>query len=120
MPLTNTANRYGAVSKTFHWLTAMLILTLIPLGVIANKLPYETSEQLTHKAWLFSLHKTLGVTVFMVALARIVWSISQPKPGPLHPDRKMESFVAETVHWLLYGSLVLVPLSGWIDRKSVV
>ncbi|WP_298836424.1 cytochrome b/b6 domain-containing protein [uncultured Roseobacter sp.] len=118
MPLTNTATHYGGVTKTFHWLTALLIITLIPLGIYANGLPYDTSEELARKALLFSLHKTLGVTVFFVALARIAWALSQPKPALLHPDRKLESLAAETVHWLLYGSLLLVPLSGWIHHAA--
>lgn len=118
MSLSNTATHYGAVTKTFHWLTALLILTLIPLGIYANGLPFDTSEQLAQKARLFSLHKTLGVTVFFVALARILWALSQPKPGLLHADRKIESLAAETVHWLLYGSLLLVPLSGWVHHAA--
>lgn len=118
MALSNTSTQYGAVTKTFHWLTALLILTLIPLGIYANWLPYDTSEQLAQKAWLFSLHKTLGVTMFFVALTRILWAFSQPKPGLLHADRKLESLAAETVHWLLYGSLVLVPLSGWVHHAA--
>lgn len=125
MSLTNTADRFGSVSKTFHWLTALLILTLMPLGIVANNMAYElrsatgpSDELLAQTAWLFSLHKTLGVTVFFVALARIAWALRQPKPGLLHPDRKVESLAAETVHWLLYGSLVLVPLSGWIHHAA--
>lgn len=118
MPATNTTSRYGAVSKTFHWLTALGILVVIPLGIIANDLPYDTADQLADKAWLFSLHKTVGVTLFLVALARILWALSQPKPTPLHPDRKVETVLAETVHWLLYGSLVLVPLSGWVHHAA--
>mgnify|MGYP001795482552 CR=1 FL=1 len=118
MTLANTESRYGSVTKTFHWLTALLILTVIPLGIIANGLPYETAEQQAQKAWLFSLHKTVGVPIFFVALARILWAITQPKPGLLHPDRRLESWAAETVHWLLYGSLLLVPLSGWIQHSA--
>ncbi|MEO9651601.1 MAG: cytochrome b/b6 domain-containing protein [Roseobacter sp.] len=118
MSRTNTSDHYGAVTKSFHWLTALLILTLIPLGIYANGLPYETSEALATKAWMFSLHKTLGVTMFFVALARIAWAISQPKPPLLHPDRKLETLAAETVHWLLYGSLLVVPLTGWVHHAS--
>lgn len=118
MSLTNTTTHYGGVTKTFHWLTALLIITLIPLGIYANDLPYETSDQLAYKAFFFSLHKTLGVTVFFVAIARILWALSQPKPRLLHPDRKIESLAAETVHWLLYGSLMLVPLSGWVHHAA--
>lgn len=118
MALTNSPQRYGSVTKTFHWTTALLILTLIPLGIYANDLPYDTSEALARKALFFSLHKTLGVTMFFVALARILWALSQPKPTPLHPDRKLESLAAEVVHWLLYGSLLLVPLSGWVHHAA--
>ena len=116
--LSNTAERYGSVAKTFHWLTALLILTVFPLGLIANDWPWDTSEALATKAMLFSIHKTLGVTTFFVALLRILWALSQRKPGLLHPDRRLEAFAAETVHWLLYGSLVIVPLSGWIDHAA--
>ncbi|MDF1727190.1 MAG: cytochrome b/b6 domain-containing protein [Sulfitobacter sp.] len=112
MSLTNTATRYGSITKTFHWVTALLILSLIPLGWYANQLPYETDPELARKAWFFSLHKTL------VAAARILWAVSQPKPGLLHADRRLESFAAETVHWLLYAALVLVPLSGWLSHAA--
>lgn len=118
MAFTNTEIRYGGVTKGFHWLTALLILTLIPLGLIANWLPYETDAQLAQKAWLFSLHKTLGVTAFFVAALRILWAISQPKPGLLNADKPAESFAAELVHWLLYAALVIVPLSGWISHAA--
>lgn len=118
MSASNTARSYGSVSKTFHWLTVLLILTAIPLGIIANKLPYDTSEALAFKAFLFSMHKTVGITAFFVALARIAWALGQPKPAGLHPERRLESFMAELVHWLLYGSLVLVPLTGWIHHAS--
>ncbi len=118
MTISNTATHYGGVSKTFHWLTALLILTLIPLGWYANQLPYDTSAELTTKAWYFSLHKTLGVTAFFVAFARIIWAISQRKPGLLNADKRIESFLAELVHWLLYGALLIVPLSGWISHAA--
>ncbi len=52
MPMSNSASHYGGVTKSFHWLTALLILTLIPLGSYANCLPYETDAELAHKAGL--------------------------------------------------------------------
>ncbi|WP_411889863.1 cytochrome b/b6 domain-containing protein [Yoonia sp. SDW83-1] len=118
MPATNSQTTYGTVTKIFHWLTALLVLTVIPLGAIANRLPYETNEQLALKAQLFSFHKTLGVIIFVVALGRILWALTQTKPGGLHPDRKGETMLAELVHWLLYLSLVAVPLTGWIHHAA--
>lgn len=116
--LRNTDTRYGGVTKTLHWITAALIVALIPLGIIANGAPFATSEELAQKAWLFSLHKTLGVTLFFVALTRIAWALTQPKPAGLHPDRLAESFLADLVHWLLYACLLLVPISGWVHHAA--
>ncbi|TKA94011.1 cytochrome b, partial [Cereibacter changlensis] len=118
MPLSNTSRSYGGVARTLHWLTALLILTAIPLGWIANRLPYDTAEALAEKAQLFSLHKSLGVAAFAVALARILWALGQPRPAPLHPERRLETALAETVHWLLYLSLLLVPLAGWVHHAA--
>ena len=118
MTLGNSETRFGAVTKTLHWLTALGIAAAIPLGIIANGAPYDTAEALAQKATLFSLHKTLGVGLFFVALARIVWAFSQPRPAPLHPDRRAEVLLASVVHWLLYGSLLVVPLSGWVHHAA--
>ena len=111
-------DKFSSLTKIFHWLTAGLILMIIPLGVLANRAPFETSEQLAQKAWLFSMHKTLGVAVFFVALLRILWAMTQEKPGPLHPDRKAETLLADIIHWVLYISLVAVPLTGWIEHAA--
>ncbi|WGW02474.1 cytochrome b/b6 domain-containing protein [Tropicibacter oceani] len=118
MPLTNTATRFGSAAKALHWATALGILSMIPLGIIASDAPYDTADQLAWKAQLFSVHKTVGVGLFFLALVRIAWALSQPRPAPLHPDRKLETWTAETVHWLLYGSLVIVPLSGWLHHAA--
>lgn len=118
MALTNTLTRYGSVTKTLHWITALGILAVIQLGIIANGMAFDTPEALAAKAQLFSWHKTIGVTLFFVALARIAWATAQPKPVSLHPERRLETFLASTVHWLLYGSLVFVPLSGWIHHAA--
>lgn len=115
---TNSATRYGSVAKVFHWSIALGIIVMIPLGIVATNLPYDTAEALARKATLFSLHKTIGVAIFFLALARIAWALSQPKPAPLHAERRLEHLAAEVVHWLLYSSLVLVPLSGWVHHAA--
>ncbi|MDJ1008719.1 MAG: cytochrome b/b6 domain-containing protein [Paracoccaceae bacterium] len=117
MALANTNVHYGTVSKVFHWLTALLILTAIPTGLIANGLPVDEAN-LPLKAQLFSVHKTLGVAAFFVALLRILWAVSQIKPEHLLAGKPAQTFLAETVHWLLYASLVIVPLSGWLHHAA--
>ncbi|MEM7470026.1 MAG: cytochrome b/b6 domain-containing protein [Pseudomonadota bacterium] len=110
----NTATTYGSTSKTFHWLIAALIFTVIPLGVIANGM----ADADPMKPVLFSAHKTVGVTIFFLAIARIIWALSQTKPGALNAENKVETFLAHLVHYLLYVSLVIIPLSGWIHHAA--
>jgi len=126
MTAANTFSSYGSVTKTFHWLTALLILTALPLGWVANNLAHAiydpnipTNEQdIARAATLFSLHKTVGISVFFVAIARILWAVTQIKPGLLNAENKPEAFAAETVHWMLYGALVAVPLTGWVHHAA--
>ncbi|MFX0546982.1 cytochrome b/b6 domain-containing protein [Roseovarius sp. S1116L3] len=126
MHLGNSTTSYGSVTKFFHWTIALMILTMFPLGWIASELAerIEAPEIATTDAvleWaklLFSIHKTLGVTIFALALMRILWAIAQPKPALLNGDKPLEAWLAETVHWLLYGTLVAVPLSGWVHHAA--
>lgn len=124
MPISNTRSSYGTVAKTFHWLIALLIVTALPLGGIATRLAHGLGESgapdadAALVAMLYSLHKTVGVTIFLVALARIAWAIAQPRPGLINGHRRVESLAAATVHWLLYGSLVAIPLTGWVHHAA--
>lgn len=109
---------YGSVTKVFHWLTALLILAAFPLGMIANNAPIGGSEEIAQKVWLFSLHKTVGVTAFFTALARILWALGQPKPGLLDIENPVEVFLAHFIHWMLYIAMLIVPLSGWLHHSA--
>ncbi|MGR3467775.1 MAG: cytochrome b/b6 domain-containing protein [Shimia sp.] len=123
MTLTNTHTHYGLVTRTLHWATAIGIFMVIPLGVIAHRMSLDPTlpgdpERVATVATLFSLHKTIGLTIFFVALARIAWAIAQPKPAPVSDDPRWQRVLAATVHYTLYGSLVLVPLMGWIHHAA--
>ena len=118
MPLQNTDQTYGTVSRVLHWLTALVILTAIPLGLVANNLPTATDAGLKAASVVFSFHKTLGVLALLIGTVRILWTVFQSKPQPLHPDRWLETALASTVHWLLYLSLIFVPLTGWAHHAA--
>lgn len=119
MRLGNTPFSYGLIARSLHWLMALLILSMIPLGKAANLAPFSTDAEFARKFMLFSLHKTFGVAIFGLALIRIGWAVWQPKPVSLHPERRAENLAAAVVHWLLYSALVLVPLTGWIEHAAI-
>ncbi|WP_420567576.1 cytochrome b/b6 domain-containing protein [Thalassovita sp.] len=126
MNARNTFNSFGRISRLLHWTMALLILAMIPLGFVAENMAHAinapgaapTDSQMAQVITLFSLHKTTGVLVFFLALIRLVWMLTQPKPVSLHPENKLENFAAELVHYTLYGALVLVPLSGWLHHAA--
>lgn len=120
MLLMNTRERYGLVAQLFHWVTASLILVLVPLGLVMVWLPVDTGGAVSLKVWLYSLHKTLGVTALAVALARIAWALVCVRPRPLHPERRAETLAADTVHWLLYAGIVLAPVTGLLHHYATI
>ena len=126
MALTNSTSRYGAISKTFHWLMALGILFMIPLGFVASEMSEDLlatpggfdESAVTRTAFLFSLHKTTGVVLFFAALARISWAATQARPGLLNAENRAEAFAAHLVHWMLYGAFIFVPLTGWLHHAA--
>lgn len=118
MTLRNTANSYGLVTKTFHWLTAFLIIGVAVGAMAADNLATTDPDSLALKIRLYSLHKTFGLAIFFTALLRILWAASQPKPGMIGGSGGVQGFLAELAHWALYASLLLVPLTGWMTHAA--
>jgi len=117
--IANTTTSYGSLARVLHWLTALLILSAIGLGLYAGNLPDGSQAEVSRLITVYSLHKTIGVAAFLTALLRILWALIQPRPAPLHPDRRAETLAAEAVHWALYGAMLVMPLSGWIYHSAV-
>ncbi|WP_226549093.1 cytochrome b/b6 domain-containing protein [Celeribacter naphthalenivorans] len=115
--LSNTATRYGAAARFFHWSIALLILADIALGLIGENTP-RTAETAERLQTLYSVHKTIGIAVLGLAVLRILWAFVQPKPVPVHPERKAETVLAEVIHWMLYGAILIMPLSGWVMHAA--
>jgi cytochrome b561 len=104
---------YSAIARIFHWLTAALVLTMIPLGiVIGNELGGAWQDR------LYDLHKSLGVVVLALVVLRLLYRLSR-RPARLPSDIPMlQRFAAHAVHWALYGLLILQPLLGWIGTVA--
>jgi len=114
----NTARAYGWVARLFHWTVAVLILAAMALGLYAGSLPEGGEPQIQAIFAAYSVHKTLGVAALLLAMLRILWTLTQPKPRPLHPRRRLETLAAELVHWGLWTGMVVMPLSGWLLHSA--
>jgi cytochrome b561/polyisoprenoid-binding protein YceI len=117
--IKNTTTRYGLVARFFHWAIAILILADIALGLLGKFTP-RSGDTVALLKVLYSVHKTIGVTVLLLAVLRVIWAVSQPRPVPLHPERRVEAFAAETAHWVLYAAIFVLPISGWVMHSAEV
>lgn len=117
--LVNTKTSYGSVARFFHWTIAVLVLIDIALGVMGKFTP-RSGDTVGFLQLLYSTHKTIGVTVLALAALRVVWALTQPRPMPLYPERRAETFAAEVAHWLLYAAIFVLPLSGWVLHSAEV
>jgi cytochrome b561 len=93
--------QYRLPAKVFHWLTAVLVLLLVSSAVIAKQLNDGAVSDT-----LFSLHKATGALTLIVVLLRLGYRLMQREPE-LQTNRR------PILHWILYGTVVLVPLLGW-------
>jgi len=109
----NSAHAWGTVARLFHWLMAALIAVQIALGWIA--VGWRLSPL---KLDLFVWHKSLGVLIFVLVLARLLWRLGNPAPASLPELAAWERNAARVVHGLLYVLMLALPLSGWVISSA--
>lgn len=102
------ADSYTPVAIAFHWTTAALVLFMIPAGLAMVALPEGETQNL-----LFNLHRSIGVLLFPLVAARLLYRWRHPPP-PLPDDLPaIQKFAAHATHYALYGLLLLNPWLGW-------
>lgn len=105
------ALRYTTGAIILHWAIALLIvLQLISGYAMAEVLRTGTKLQYD----LYQLHKSFGVVVLMLTIARIVWRLNNPPPPEPASVSKLEGLASHAVHMAFYGLLLAVPLAGWV------
>lgn len=107
------ASRYTTTAIALHWLVALLILAAFPLGIYAHDLALSPL-----KLRLLSYHKWLGVTIFLLTLARLAWRAGHPPPPLLASIPAWQQRAASGLHHLLYLLLLAIPLSGWLMSSA--
>lgn len=106
--------RYGAVAMSLHWVTALLILSLLALGWTMTGLPPGSPQQFK----LFQLHKSLGVTVFVLTAVRLAWRLHHGVPALPASMPDWERKAALLGHLGLYALAFGLPLTGWAVVSS--
>ena len=99
--------RYSGVAILFHWTIAGLVIANLAIGLLQGTV-------FRGIGWAIPLHKSFGITVLVLTLARIGWRLTH-RPPPLPTDMpRLEKGVAHAGHWALYGLMLVMPLTGWM------
>jgi cytochrome b561/polyisoprenoid-binding protein YceI len=98
--------RYSGIAILLHWALALLLLFQLGLGWALEDLPRSTMFI------AFQFHKSVGILILVLSLARLLVRLVVPRPpAEGAPALKL---LAGAVHWLLYGVMILGPITGWI------
>jgi cytochrome b561 len=113
MNFRNTTRAWGAFSKTLHWLIVLLIIAQWVIAEHADDLPNGLEKLRT-----LDLHKSIGMTVFMLAIIRLVWRWTNPVPALEGVTQGWERWLAGVSHVALYLLIFAMPISGWLMSSA--
>ena len=115
------SRRYTSAARSFHWITALIIFAIVPLGWIFAEFKTQPDNKSVFEAPIpgspadySSLHKTLGLLIIAIVVARIAYRIANPPPALPGRMAEWEKVFASASHWLLYAILIVMPVSGYI------
>jgi cytochrome b561 len=109
MALRSDATHWGSLAKFFHWTVVLLILVQATIGLVMVELPKKPNV-----IPVFTLHKSLGLTILLFAILRLAWRAFDARPAEPATMPHWQVVGARAGHALLYLLLFAVPLSGWL------
>lgn len=105
-------NRYSVVSLILHWLIALLVVTQILLITAHDSTHGPISRE------FLILHKSVGLSILMLTLVRILWRVFNPAiPLPTAMPR-WQKLLARASHVAFYVLLIALPLTGWAASSA--
>jgi cytochrome b561 len=102
--------RYDLASQVFHWLTAIAVLVAFILGPGGfGRLMRDGVDPATRLDIVW--HESLGVTVFVLTLLRLLWLLARPAVPKFNMAVWM-TLASKGAHGLLWVLLLITPLTA--------
>jgi cytochrome b561 len=99
--------RFPAASRLLHWLMAPMIVAMLFIGVGMAATVSKRYELLV------SIHRPLGIAIFVLCVIRIVNRLINPPPELPDMLPSLQRFAAKASHIVLYALMFIMPLVGW-------
>lgn len=108
------AQRYSPSMQALHWVVALLMFSVVPLAWVMVSMPKDAAA----RNLFFMLHKSIGITILVLAAVRLIIRASRPIPPEPAGTPRWMAVSAVASHWLLYGVLFAMPISGYISSTT--
>ncbi len=108
MQIRNSTERYGVVAQLLHWSIVVLIIMQFVLASKADALALGPA-----KIAVLAQHKSVGMTIFALAILRLLWRLVNPVPILPAQTPRWQSLAAHVSHGALYALILLTPVLGW-------
>ena len=105
------ASRYGRVAMLLHWLIGAALLGQIAFGFLLDEIAPRGTPP---RAGVTNLHKSFGLVLGLLIVARIAWRVAHPPPGWPDSMSLPQRRAAEIGHRALYVCMGVMPLSGYV------
>ncbi|WP_293682831.1 cytochrome b, partial [uncultured Phenylobacterium sp.] len=105
------ARRYSLLAIVLHWTIAALIILQV---ILAGRMEGRSLEAFA----VVQFHKSIGITVLLLSLARLAWRLIHPPPPEPATLARWERKLSTAVHWAFYAVMIGMPLTGWIIVSS--
>ena len=121
MQLRNTPDRYGLVSKLFHWTVFVLLVAQFATAWLAPGHDHGAhghdhspshGHHHAHDAAAHFWHKSIGLLVFIIVLARLTWRLTTPLPDWAEALSRGQRRFTRLLERVLYGLMLALPLAG--------
>lgn len=113
MAIMSDANRYGFISRLFHWVMAVGFLLMIIGGMVFGSLDFKDPQWATAKL----MHTSTGVVMGVLLVARLLWRLVDEKPS-LDFEAPNMRMVANLTHKLLYVLFLTLVILGYIGATA--
>lgn len=112
----NTSRRYGVVAIALHWFMAVLLISLIALGLYMVSLPDAGFDR--KKITLILLHKEYGILALALVAVRLAWRVGNALPALVEHIPDWQKVIARFVHLSFYGLMFALPVTGWLMSSA--
>ncbi|MGJ5177169.1 cytochrome b [Bradyrhizobium oligotrophicum] len=105
---------YDPLLRRIHWLTAVLFIAAMLIGLYCGLQPAGTSP----RRELLEIHKSLGITLFMLAIVRLIVRARTTAPAAPAAFGRLVRALSQLNHWALYALLLIMPVTGYMFSSA--